>query len=500
MTIFGQTLSIESLFLIIAVMLVLSVVASKFSDRFGVPALLVFLLLGMLAGSEGIGGLYFDNPAIAQLISFFALAVILFSGGLDTEWDHVRPILKESLVLATLGVVATAAILGYFAYLLLDITPLEGFLIGAITSSTDAAAVFALLRSKGVHLQRKVGALLEFESGSNDPMAIFLTVGVIQLIQNPGMSPGSIALLFVQQLVVGGLLGLIFGKLLLFLINRIRLGYDGLYPVMVLGLILLTFSVTTFLKGSGFLAVYLLGLTLGKADFLHKKSLIRFYEGLAWLFQIVMFLTLGLFAFPSRLLPIAIPGMILSLILIFVARPVSVWLGLLPFKMPMRVKAFVSWVGLRGAVPVILATYPMVAGLDQSSTIFHIIFFVVVTSVLIQGTTIPFAARLFKVEDPNRFTGRYPLESNAIQNWHGKLQEAVVKPNSPLIGKAIYELKLPKDYLVVLVSRDDEFLIPNGSFVLQKNDRLLGLATSDIHEIVEDMVKHGAPPPQELSS
>lgn len=486
-----MTVSLETIFLAAAVLLVLSAAASKLSDRFGVPALLIFLVIGMLAGSEGVGGIYFDDPRAAQGIGLFALAVILFSGGLDTDWERIRGVIKESLVLATAGVLLTALILGAAAHWILKIPLLEGMLIGAITSSTDAAAVFSLLRSKGIRLQGRLASLLEFESGSNDPMAVFLTIGLIQLILAPERPWTSLILLFFQQMIVGGALGILFGRLLLFLINRLRLGYEGLYPVLTLGVILLAFALTSTLKGSGFLAVYLIGLTLGKSDFLHKRSLSRFYDGLAWLFQVVMFLTLGLLVFPSQVIPLAAPGMILAAVLILAARPISVWISLLPFGYTPREKHFTAWVGLRGAVPIILATYPRLAGLDQSGLIFNVVFFVVVSSVLLQGTTIPRLARLLKVEDASPVEPHFPLEVAPEVGWRGMLQEAVVREGSPLAGKAIFEIKLPRDYLVVLVARGDEFLIPNGSLVLQPNDRMLGLARAETHRKVLDMIEHG---------
>ena len=479
---------IETTFLGIAVLLVLSVVASKFSDRFGVPSLLIFLIIGILAGSEGLGGIYFDDPFIAQTIGLFALSIILFSGGLDTDFQSIRYVFKESLILATLGVLITAAIVGAAAHLLLNISLLEGMLIGAITSSTDAAAVFAMLRSQGVNLRGKLAPVLEFESGSNDPMAVFLTIGVIQLLQSPDQSIWSLILLFFQQMIIGGLLGLIFGQILLYLINRLRLGYEGLYPVLTLGMVLLTFAVTSLLRGSGILAVYLVGLSLARSDFLHKRSLTRFYEGLAWLFQIIMFLTLGLLVFPSRLLPVIIPGLILAAILILVARPVSVWIGLAPFPYTVREKTFISWVGLRGAVPIILATYPRLAGVEKSDLIFNIIFFVVLASVLIQGTTLASVAKLLHLDDPVQKQPKFPLEITPNQGWRGLLQEDVVHKGSHVIGKAVFEIGLPRDYLIVLISRGDQFLIPNGSIILQENDRILALASPEVHDRVAQML------------
>lgn len=480
---------VEFSFLAIAILLVLSVVSSKFSDRFGVPSLLLFLIIGMLAGSEGLGGIYFDDPLIAQAIGMFALSIILFSGGLDTNWSSIRFVFKESLILATLGVFITAAILGYAAHRLLGITLLEGMLIGAITSSTDAAAVFALLRAQGVNLRGKLAPALEFESGSNDPMALFLTVGFIQLIQSPEQSIWNLILLFFQQMIIGGLMGILFGQILLYLINRLRLGYEGLYPVLTLGVVLLAFAVTSLLRGSGILAVYLVGLSLARQDFLHKRSLTRFYEGLAWLFQIVMFTTLGLLVFPSRLIPVIVPGLILAAILMLIARPISVWIGLLPFRYSLREKTFISWVGLRGAVPIILATYPRLAGVEQSDLIFNIIFFVVLTSVLIQGTTLTRVAKLLHLDDPAPKQPSFPLEITPNQGWPGVLQEEVVSEDSYVIGKAVYEIGLPPNYLIVLISRSDKFLIPNGSIVLQANDRILALASPEVHAQVAEMVE-----------
>lgn len=476
------------IFLAVATLLVLSVLASKFSDRFGIPSLLIFLAIGMVAGSEGIGGIYFDDPGIAQMIGLFALSIILFSGGLDTQWDSLRKVLPESLVLSTLGVVLTAAILGFFAYFILGIPLMDGMLIGAITSCTDAAAVFSLLRSSGVRLKKKLAILLELESGSNDPMAVFLTIGIIYLIQNPGQSVVNLIFLFIQQMGLGGFIGYIFGKILLFLINRLRLGYDGLYPVLTLGILLLAFAVTTLLDGSGFLAVYIVGLSVGREDFLHKRSLSRFFDSLAWLSQIIMFLVLGLLVFPSRLIPVILPGILLSAILIFLARPISVWLSLVPFKYSVPEKHFIAWVGLRGAVPIILATYPRLAGLDGTGLIFNVVFFVVISSVLIQGTTIPVFARLLKLDDKVIKDPSFPLEIKPLQEWKGILQEISVPERSQVIGKAIFQLKLPPDYLVVLIVRDGGYIIPNGSFELKVNDRVLGIAKPDTHQIVCDLI------------
>jgi cell volume regulation protein A len=470
-------------------LLVLSIAASKISDRFGIPALLLFIGIGMLAGSDGPGGIYFDDPYLAQYLGTIALIVILFSGGLDTSWMSIRPVLKEGIALASLGVVGTALLLGLFAHLVLDLSLLEGVLIGAIVSSTDAAAVFAILRSKGIYLQQKLRALLELESGSNDPMAVFLTIGLAQLLLNPGRTVLSLIPLLIQQLTFGVLVGWIFARLGLFLVNRLKLGYSGLYPVLMIGLIIFVYGVTTLVGGSGFLAVYLTGLLMSQSDFLHKRGVIRFFDSLAWLMQIAMFLVLGLLVFPSRIVNYWQPALLLALFLMFVARPLSVWITLLPFRWRITEKHFVSWVGLRGAVPIILATYPRIMGLSNSELIFNVVFFVVMTSVLIQGTTIPPVAQLLKVKAPALDETRYPIELTPGIEWSGEMHELAVPADSWVVGKAIYEIHLPDPYLVILIARGKDFVIPNGGVVLEAGDKILGLAKQEYHVEVEEILR-----------
>jgi cell volume regulation protein A len=385
-----------------ALLLILSVLASKLSDRFGIPVLLVFIVIGMLAGSEGVGGIYFDNAAVAQAVGIIALIVILFSGGLDTDWGKMIPILKPGMAIATLGVLVTTLVMGIASHWILGITFTEGLLLGAIVSSTDAAAVFSILGSTGIQLKGRLTELLEFESGSNDPMAVFLTVGLIELIQNAGQSPLTLVPLFLQQMLVGGAAGFLAARLLLFIVRRIRLGSEGLYPVLVLGTVFLTYGVTNLLGGSGFLAAYLAGLLVCKDDLFHAQGMHRFFDSLAWLSQIAMFLTLGLLVFPSHLVPVILPGFVLALILILLARPLAIGVSLSFVRMKLAEKAFVSWVGLRGAVPIILATYPILAGLKQAGLIFNVVFFVVLTSILIQGTTLPFIARRLGIEGTSK--------------------------------------------------------------------------------------------------
>src|SRR5690606_34246428 len=341
--------------------LFISIVVGKTSYKFGVPTLLLFLAIGMLAGSEGIGGIYFNDPLYAQFIGIVSLNFILFSGGLDTNWKSVKPILWKGVSLSTLGVVFTALSLGTFVWLITDFTIYESMLLGSIVSSTDAAAVFSILRSKNLALKANLRPTLELESGSNDPMAYVLTIAFLSLVVNQDLSIYSVIPLFLQQMLLGGLAGFVFGRLSKFLINKIQLDFEGLYPVLVIALMFITFSVTSSLGGNGFLAIYICAVFLGNQDLIHKKAIMRMFDGLAWLMQIVLFLTLGLLVFPTHIVPIIGVGLLISLFLILIARPLGVILSLLPFRMKARKRFYISWVGLRGAVPIVFATYPLLA-------------------------------------------------------------------------------------------------------------------------------------------
>ncbi|HSB10195.1 MAG TPA: potassium/proton antiporter [Blastocatellia bacterium] len=481
--------SVEHILVAASALLLISVLASKASAKLGVPALLVFLVLGMLAGSDGPGGIYFDNAFLAQSLGVIALALILFSGGLDTEWSTVRPVLWQGLVLSTVGVVITALLVAVFAERVMGFSLLEGLLLGTIVSSTDAAAVFSVLRARSVGLKGHVRPLLELESGSNDPMAVFMTTAIIGVMTHPGTSLLSLVPLFVQQMLLGGALGYALGKLAILVINRLQLEYEGLYPVLTLSLVLLTYSATGSLGGNGFLAVYIAGLVMGKSDFIHKRSVMRFHDGLAWLMQIAMFLALGLLVFPSHLVPIVGLGLLSALFLIFVARPVAVFVTLLFSRMKLNERAMISWVGLRGAVPIVLATFPMLAGLPRSEMMFDLVFFIVLTSILLQGTSIPLVARWLRLESPARDKPAYPLELEPSAGITSALVDVEVPPYSPVIGRQIVEARFPKGALIVLIARGDEFVVPKGGTVIQPGDRLLVLADeqdlADTRAIVE---------------
>ncbi|HEX5171248.1 MAG TPA: potassium/proton antiporter [Cyclobacteriaceae bacterium] len=479
-----MVVSAENVLLLGSILLFISILASKTSYRFGIPTLILFLIVGMLAGSDGPGGIYFNDPKIAQFLGAVALVFILFSGGLDTKWESIKPIFKNGLSLSTLGVFITAITTGLFASYVLNVSVIEGMLLGAIVSSTDAAAVFSILRSKSVGLKGNLRPLLEFESGSNDPMAFFLTIGFTYLLTQAGASILELIPKFFIGMGLGALCGYAFGKLMVWIVNHIKLDVDGLYPVLILSLVFFTFSFTDAINGNGFLAVYISAIILGNANFIHKKSLMKFYDGQAWLMQIVMFLTLGLLVFPSQIPKVIPQGLLISLFLMFVARPLSVFIALARSRdLNPRKKLFISWVGLRGAVPIVFATYPMLAGVGYANTIFDLVFFISVLSVLLQGTTLGIVARWLHVSVPEKLRRKFPLDIELSDDFKSELIELDINENSPSAGKAVVELQLPKSALIVMIYRHGKYLTASGDTVIQKGDHLLVMA--DTKETVE---------------
>jgi cell volume regulation protein A len=466
---------IEYFLLGVAALLFCSVLGSKASGRLGVPSLVFFLMLGMLAGSEGPGGIAFDDPWLAQSLGVVALICILFAGGLDTSWEQARPMVWPALALSTLGVSLTALSVGWFATAILGFSWLEGLLLGAIVSSTDAAAVFGVLSSRSIALTGGLKPLLELESGSNDPMAIFLTLGLTRLLVDPSAHLVDLVPTFFLQMALGAVVGYGMGWGIVVLVNGLRLEYEGLYPVLTVALVLFTYGATAALGGNGFLAVYLAGLVMGNRTFIHKRSLIHFHNGLAWLMQIAMFFTLGLLVFPSHLVPVAAVSLLVAVFLMFVARPVGVFLTLLPTNLRWREQLMVAWVGLRGAVPIILATFPRLAGVPQAEMIFNVVFFIVLTSVLLQGTSLPLVAKWLGVDAPVAERPRYPLDFEPTGRMPSDLVEIAIPPGAAIGGKRILEVGLPPGALIVLLSRHEEFLVPNGGTVLEAGDTLLVL-------------------------
>ncbi|MCM4153104.1 potassium/proton antiporter [Arenibacter sp. N53] len=482
-----MNLTIENILLVGSILLFISIVVGKTSYKFGVPTLLLFLGIGMLAGSEGIGGIRFNDPKIAQFIGIVSLNFILFSGGLDTNWSTVKPILREGLVLSTLGVLFTALSIGSFVWWITDFTIYESMLLGSIVSSTDAAAVFSILRSKSLALKTNLRPTLELESGSNDPMAYVLTIAFLTLVVHQDQSVFSIIPLFLQQMILGGAAGFGFGKLSKYIINKIRLDFEGLYPVLVIALMFVTFSATDFVGGNGFLSIYICAVYLGNQDLIHKKTILKMFDGLAWLMEIVLFLTLGLLVFPSQIIPVMGVGLLISIFLIIVARPISVLLSLIFFRMKMRRRFYISWVGLRGAVPIVFATYPLLAGIDKANMIFNIVFFISVTSILIQGTTLSVVAKWLGVAIPEKSKKLSPTDLLFSEDPKTIMREISVSAECFATNKKIVELGFPKNAIIAMIKRGDKFITPSGSTKIESDDTLIVLA--DRFEIINEVYK-----------
>ena len=466
-------------------LLLISILAGKTSYRFGVPTLVLFLAIGMLAGSEGLIGIEFDSPLVAQFIGIIALNVILFSGGLDTRWDAVKPVLYKGGILATLGVFITAGAVGFFTYYLLDFSLTESFLLGAIISSTDAAAVFSILRSKNINLKGGIRPMLELESGSNDPMAYFLTTLLTGIVVAQDFDAGQSIIELVLQISLGAILGYGLGRLSRLLINKIALDFEGLYPVLGIALSFITYSLTEVIGGNGFLAVYVSSVLLGNSKLIRKQSLREFFDGFAWLMQIILFLTLGLLVYPSHILPVLVPGLCIALFLIFVARPLSVFICLSIFKIPIKNKLFISWVGLRGAVPIVFATFPMVAGIEKAGLIFNIVFMVTLVSIMLQGTSIVTMAKWLGVEDKTVKSLRKASAFAFSEETKTETAEITLSKTSDAVGKKLYELKLPKNTLIVMIIRNQKYFVPQGSTKLEEGDtlQLISAQSKDLDEV-----------------
>jgi cell volume regulation protein A len=488
-----MNITTENILLIGSILLFVSVVVGKTSYRFGVPTLLLFLGVGMLAGTDGLVGISFDDSKIAQFIGIVALNFILFSGGLDTSFQAVRPVLLQGLVLSTLGVLLTAVTLGLFVYWAVgSFTLYESLLLGSIVSSTDAAAVFSILRAKNMALKTNLRPTLELESGSNDPMAYVLTIAFLSLVVNQEQSFWSIIPFFFKQMILGGLSGFGFGKLSKFVINKIKLDFEGLYPVLAVTLMFITFSTTEFVGGNGFLAIYVCALYLGNQDFIHKKTVLKFFDGLAWLMQIVLFLTLGLLVTPSQIVPYLGIGLLISVFLIVVARPISVFISTAFFKMKTRRRLYISWVGLRGAVPIVFATYPLLAGIEKANMIFNIVFFISVTSVLIQGTTLSLVAKWLHVALPEKVKKFNDVDKFILNLPKSVYKEFKILKNSSAIGKQIVDLHFPKSAFIVMIKRGSVYIRPGGSTVIEQDDLLMILADDEKdYQNVEQCIFYG---------
>ncbi len=453
----------DNVILLLAVLMLIGVLSTKFSSRFGMPALVLFIAAGMILSHF----VYFNDASLTQLAGIFALIVILFEGGMQTSFKEIRPVMAPALSLATIGVLLTTVIVGLFARLILDVPWAESLLFGAIVGSTDAAAVFSVLGGKNI--DKRLTSTLEAESGSNDPMAVFLTVSLITWIQQPDTAIGSLVISFVWEMGMGLLLGFVAGKLAVALTNRINLDSSGLYPVMAIGCAVLTYGLSAQIHSSGLLAVYVLGLVMGNSEMVYHRTIMNFNHAFAWMMQIAMFILLGLLVFPQELVDIAWQGVLLSVILMLVARPIGVYVSLLFAKFSFREKTLISWAGLRGAVPIVLATYPLLAELPEGRLFFNVVFFVVLTSAVIQGTTIsPLASRLKLVS--TGVAQMSLMELVALGQTDSEFNHIRIEKYMPVTGMQISNLELPNDILFTAIIRKNEIVTPHGNTVIEPGD------------------------------
>ncbi len=481
------------LILIAGILLAAGIAGALLAERVRVPGLLLFLGLGMLAGSEGIGGIQFDDAELARTLGTIALVLILFEGGLTAGWSEIRPVLGTAASLATVGTLITALIAGFAAKLILGLDTLEGMIVGAAIAATDSAAIFAVLRRST--LEKRLARSLEGESGMNDPVALLLVIGFIEWIQNPGFGFADMVGLLVLKLALGMAIGLLVGRLAVAALSRVRLPTDGIYPVATLAIAGLSYGLAEIAHGSGFLAVYLTALALGSASIPARRTVASFHEGLGWVAQIALFILLGLLVFPSSLPDVALKGLALSAVLIFVARPVAAFLATALAPLDLRERMMLSWAGLRGATPIWLATFPVVAGIGSGEQLFAIVFFVVVSSTLIQGASFePLATRLGLTTDEPALPRRL-LESGRIRRMGGDVVAYRLPPGAAAAGHHVRELELPREALVNVIVRDGHAIPPRGSTELREGDELHILVRSELREEVEALTKAWAKGP-----
>lgn len=463
---------VDRLILLGAVLVLLGIASSKFAARLGLPVLVLFLAVGMLAGENGPGGLAFDNVSMAHAIGTVALCLILFDGGLQTRLSSIRVAWKPALGLATLGVLVTAGVTGLAAAWVMG-TPLPvGLLLGSIVASTDAAAVFSVLRTQGVHLHERLAATLEIESGSNDPMAIFLTVGLVDVLLGARPLGAGLVWLFFMQMGVGTIVGLAAGWVAVRLINGIHLGAAGLYPVLAGACGFAAFGVAAVAGGSGFLAVYLAGIVIGNSATVFQRGTFLFMDGLAWVAQIAMFIVLGLLSTPRELVGVAGPALIVAAVLVAVARPLAVVPVLSALGFSAREQGLVAWVGLKGAVPIILATFPLLAGLPEGRQIFNVVFFVVLVSAALQGSTLPWLARRLGLQATRPAAPGVSLELLTLREVDADVVQYPVEASSPAAGRQVSDLGLPAGAVLALIARGSTLIAPHGATVIEPQDHL----------------------------
>ena len=484
-------LTADNIILVSAVLIFISIIASRAGFRFGIPTLLLFLVVGMIFGSDGLG-VKFYNAGNAQFIGMIALSIILFSGGMETSFKDIRPVLPQGIILSTAGVFLTALLTGIFIFWIsgFDFTNIylpigTSLLLAATMSSTDSASVFSILRGQKIHLKYNLRHILELESGSNDPMAYMLTIALIQYAKSSDIGIGTVIADFFIQFIIGGLIGFIIGKGAVRLINRLKIPIPSLYSLLLLSLTLFTFSITDLLRGNGYLAVYIAGVIVGNHKIVYKKEITTFLDGMTMLFQIIMFLSLGLLVNPGEMIHVIPVAVLIGVFMMLIARPASVFLTLLPFKkMSGKAKLFISWVGLRGAVPIIFATYPVVAGVENSDQIFNIVFVITLLSLILQGMTITSAAKRFGLDLPYE-DGKSKFGVELPDDLRANLKEVELTPQMLENGHHLKDMTLPPKTLVMLVKRGENFMVPNGRTKLEAGDILL-IIREDEQDIIRD--------------
>lgn len=458
-----------SLMIMCALVLLICITSSKILYKFGVPILLIFIILGMLFGSDGIVGIYFDNFELTRQLCSIGLVFIMFYGGFGTSWEMAKPVAIPSILLSTLGVVITAGLTGIFCFKVFDTTLLEGLLIGSIVASTDAASVFAILRSQKLNLKGSIASILEVESGSNDPLAYMLTVIILGLIGDKGYN--TIIPMLLNQVILAVLVAVLLSKLTIYLLRNIHFEIDGFYPIFIMGIAVLSYALSEYFGGNGYLAVYITGLMIGNSKIPHKKSIFQFFDGISWIMQIMLFFILGLLAFPSKLPSVIVKGVSISVFMILISRPIATFSILSWFRVPLKEQIFVSWVGLRGAASIVFAIYAVTYGVPIESDIFHIVFFVALFSVAIQGTLLPFVAKkLDLIDDASPVLKTFNDYREEIGT---KLMEITIDNSSGIANRAIMDSNIPEDILIVMIKRNGEVLIPNGSTNILPEDVLV---------------------------
>ena len=488
--------SIDASVLLGAALLLAAIFSSKLSARVGIPTLVIFMGVGMLAGEDGPLGIAFDDFGLAHGAGTLALSFILFDGGLRTPLASVRLAWRPALALSTLGVVLTAGLTGAFASAFLGLSLPVGLLLGSIVGSTDAAAVFAVLRGQGLHLRDRIAATLEVESGSNDPMAVLLTVGLVSYLMGD-LEPGwPVVGFFLRQALVGVAGGLAVGWLGRALVNRVRLDAAGLYPALTLGVALLAYGLPAYLGGSGFLAVYLAGILMGNGHLVFKQGLMRAHDGVAWLAQIVMFVMLGLLATPSRIADLASTGALVAGTLIFAARPAAVFLTLAPFGFSARELLFLSWAGLKGAIPIVLATYPLLAGVPGALGVFDVVFFVVLLSALLQGWSLPWVATRLGVREARAAAPPISLEITSLRDVDGDIVDYLVQPTTFAAGRQVRDLALPDRAVIAMVVRDKEIIPPRGTTRIEAGDHVFVVLRASVRPLIDRMFAPRSTPPE----